>query len=337
MSSRSSSRWQRWVDLWDHREHPRVLGSIRILLGLVLLYDFLHLWQLGLVEPLFAPHESGGISNVMERPQVPLIYQWFPVSAGTAVGLHFTICISALFFTVGLFTRLSGLILLLSLAQSAQIVPLGDRGIDLMVRNVLFLLLFSQCGAWASLDARRKTGSVWGDGKAISAWPRHLLIVQLVVMYFTAGVQKVGMDWMPMGGFSALFVVLQDPAVARADFSWLSSIYPVTQLASATTMLFEWLSPFILLTYHFRNTPEKTGRLRRFYKRFTPHYYWIAIGVLLHVGIALTLALGIFPFAMLALYPAFFHPDEWQKLLDAIANRLPFSKRETLITTETDQ
>ena len=326
MTSSHPSRWQRWVRLWDHKEHPRVLGTVRILLGLVILYDFLHLWNLGLVEPLFAPHESGGISNVMERPESPLIYQWFPVSASTAWGLHITICVSALLFTVGLFTRLSGVVLLLGLAQSAQIVPLGDRGIDLMVRNVVFLLLFSQCGSWASLDAKRKTGSFWGDGSPVSAWPRHLLIVQLVVMYFTAGVQKVGMDWMPMGGFAALFVVLQDPAVARADFSWLSSIYPVTQLASATTMLFEWLAPFVLLTYHFRNTPEKTSRVRSFYRRFNPHYYWIAIGVLLHLGIAVTLALGIFPYAMLALYPAFFHPDEWQKLTKFVGRRLGIAK-----------
>ncbi|MEC7242286.1 MAG: HTTM domain-containing protein [Myxococcota bacterium] len=321
MTPKPLSRWQRWVALWDHKEHPRVLGTIRILLGLVLLYDFLYIWHLGLVEPLFAPHEIGGISNVMERPKSPLIYEWFPESTATAWGLQLAICTSALLFTVGLFTRLSGAILLLCLAQSAQIVPLGDRGIDLMVRNVLFLLLFSQCGAWASLDARRKTGRFSGDGSAVSAWPRHLLIVQLVVMYFTAGVQKVGMDWMPMGGFAALFVVLQDPAVARADFSWLSSVYPITQLASATTMLFEWLAPFVLLTYHFRNTPGKTSRLRTFYRRFNPHYYWIGIGVLLHLGIALTLALGIFPYAMLALYPAFFHPDEWQKILHSIAGR----------------
>ena len=326
MNASSKTRWQRWVELWDHKEHPRVLGTIRILVGLILLYDFVHLWNLGLVEPLFAPHSSGGISNVMERPVAPLVYQWFPVSESTAIGLHVTICVSAFLFTIGLFTRISGLVLLLGLAQSAQIVPLGDRGIDLMVRNVVFLLLFSQCGAWASVDAKRKSGSFWGDGKDISAWPRHVLILQLIVMYFTAGVQKVGMDWMPMGGFAGLYVVLQDPAVARADFSWLSSYYPLTQLATATTMLFEWLSPFVLLTYHFRNTPEKTGKMRRFYRRFTPHFYWIGIGVMLHLGIAFTLALGIFPYAMLALYPAFFHPDEWLNLGIRLRSRLPFRK-----------
>lgn len=323
MSTNPKGRWQRWVDLWDHHEHPRVLGTIRILVGLVLLYDFVHLWQLDLVEPLFAPHAEGGISNALERPEIPLIYKWLPVSSATALGLQVTICSAALFFTIGFLTRFSGIVLLLALAQSAQIVPLGDRGIDLMMRNVVFILIFSRCGAWASVDAKWKTGSFWGNGDAIPAWARHILILQLIVMYFTAGAQKVGMDWMPMGGFSALYVVLQDPAVARADFSWLASWYPVTQLATATTMLFEWLSPLVLLTYHFRNTPEKTGKVRRFYQRFQPHFYWIAVGVFLHLGIAITLALGIFPYAMLALYPAFFHPDEWLRMGQRLKKRSP--------------
>ena len=87
-------------------------------------------------------------------------------------------------------------------------------------------------------------------------------------------------------------------------------------------MLFEWLSPFVLLTYHFRATPERTGRVRRFYAKWKPHYYWIGLGVMLHLGIAMTLALGIFPFAMLALYPAFFHPDEWLNFGERTKNRL---------------
>ena len=318
-------RWKGWVEMWDHHEHPRVLAIIRILVGLVLFYDFAYLWNLGLVDTLFAPHTDGGISNVLDRPSLPLIYQWFPQSAETARTLHILICTSAFFFTIGLFTRTSGLVLLLLYAQSAQIMPAGDRGIDLMMRNVVFLLLFSRCGDWCSIDARRKTGSFFGNNKIAPAWPRHLLILQLVVMYFAAGVQKVGMDWMPMSGFAGLYVVLQDPAVSRADFSWLANWYPVTQLATATTMLFEWLAPFVLLTYHFRATPEKDGRVRRFYQRWNPHYVWVAVGVFLHIGIAFTLALGIFPYAMLALYPAFFHPDELEKMKNRILSKTRFA------------
>lgn len=318
MTATPPSRWERWVQLWDRYEHPRVLGLIRLLVGFVLFYDFFHIGQLGLAETLWAAPSEGGISNVMERPSLPLLLQIFPASATTANGLHIALCLSAFCFAVGCFTRISGIVFLLLYAQSALIIPLGDRGIDLMMRNVVFLLICSECGAWGSVDAKRKTGNWFGNGGDIPAWPRHLLILQLVVMYFAAGVQKVGMDWMPMGDFSALYVVLHDPAVVRAGFSDIDSLYMMTQLATATTMLFEWSSPLLILVYFYRITPERPGRLRRAFNRWNFHWYWIAVGVLLHIGIAVTMALGIFPYAMVALYPAFFHPDEilalWRRL-----------------------
>jgi hypothetical protein len=38
---------------------------------------------------------------------------------------------------------------------------------------------------------------------------------------------------------------------------------------------------------------------------------WIGVGVLFHIGILLTLQLGIFAPAMLALYACFIHPEDW--------------------------
>jgi hypothetical protein len=39
--------------------------------------------------------------------------------------------------------------------------------------------------------------------------------------------------------------------------------------------------------------------------RFRPDDVWVGFGVAFHLGIAATLDLGIFPWATLALYPAF--------------------------------
>ena len=59
-----------------------------------------------------------------------------------------------------------------------------------------------------------------------------------------------------------------------------------------------------------------------FFLRFDVRLWIVAVGAILHVGIAVTMQLGIFPWAMLALYPAFFHPDELQGLRDAVTARL---------------
>jgi hypothetical protein len=42
-------------------------------------------------------------------------------------------------------------------------------------------------------------------------------------------------------------------------------------------------------------------------------HLYLVLGAVFHVGTHLTMRLGIFPFAVLALYPAALHPDEWSR------------------------
>ena len=300
-----------WISLWDHKEHPRTLALVRGAVAAAILVDFLRIAQLDLTVPLFGPHAAGGISNVMERATPPLLYRWFPAQASTAVLAHAGVCVSALAFGLGLFTHFFGVVLMLIYAQLALVLPFGDRGIDMLLRNTLLVLVFSQSHTWGSLDAWRKTGRMGGSGEPIPAWPRHLMVLQLVVMYTLAGVQKLGLDWTPLGGFSAIYIILADPAIALFDHSgWSRALYPVTQLATAGTMLFEWGAPAVGLVYWYRATPERSGQLRAWSNTRNPHFWWLAFGLVLHLGIGATMALGVFPWAILGLYLAFFHPDE---------------------------
>jgi hypothetical protein len=300
-----------WIALWDLKEHPRTLALVRMAVAMVILADFLRIAHLDLVVPLFGPHDVGGISNVMERTIPPLLYRWFPATSGTAVAAHAGVCLAALAFGLGLFTRVAGVVLLLLYAQLALVIPFGDRGIDLLLRNAVLILVFSDSHRWGSLDARRATGSFAGDGQDVSAWPRHLLVLQLLVMYTLSAMQKLGLDWTPLGGFSAIYVILADPAIALFDHSgWSRTLFPVTQIATATTLLFEWSALFVGGVFWYRYTRDRPGRLRAWCVKRNPHHVWLACGVVLHLGIAATMALGIFPWAVMGLYLAFFHPDE---------------------------
>jgi len=302
-------RW--WLDLWDHREPPWVQALIRVLLAAVILFDFLEIGALGLVETLWATPELGGIPDPLDRTRVPLLYRWLdptPAVAWLSWGL---VVGCALTFGLGLATRASAVALLLSYAHTAQIFPAADRGIDLLLRNAVAILALSSCGRAFSLDARRRGGSWRGDGALAPAWPRHLLVLQLVVVYASAGIQKIALAWWPAGGFTAIYVVLQDPTIGRFEPSWLEWAAPLTRLGTAGTMLFEWSAPLMLVAFWFRATPERGGRLRRLCARLRLREVWVAGGGALHLGIAATMNLGVFPFGMLALYPAFFHPDEF--------------------------
>jgi hypothetical protein len=302
---------QAWVRLWDHHEHPRSMAAIRVGIALVVLFDFLLMARLGLVEEVLGPASAGGWGDPLAYDPVPWIYQVLPATTGTAWVLWGVIVTLCVLVAAGVFTPVSIALLVLCWAQMKGILPPAERGIDHLLRNVLCILFFSQSHAAASFDAWRRTGSFWGDGRDVPAWPRHVIVLQLVLMYFAAGVSKVGFDWMPWGGFSALWIILQDPTMSAVDLTPYPWLYPATQLMTAATMSWEWSAPVVLLLFWWRHTSDRPGRLRTFANRYKLLWAWLSIGVTFHVLLAVTLELGIFPYGMLACYPAFFHPDEW--------------------------
>ena len=313
-----SRLWGRWVALWSRTERPTTLAVLRILLPLVVLADQLTVLHLGLVETLWAPADAGGIGDPLGASPPPLLYRFFAATPTTAVVAFWVWVASTLSFCAGLFTRTSGLLMVLIYAQLANILPGGDRGIDMLLRNALLLLALGASGATLSVDARRRTGSWLGDGALAPAWTRYLLILQLIVVYFTAGMQKVGFAWLPVGHFSALYIVLQDPALAKTAGMDLEPWFWLTQIATATTVLWEWSAPLLGLALIYRDTRTRAGRLRALFNRLDFRALWLFIGVLFHIGIHLTMRIGIFPFAMMALYVSAWHPDElhglWRRL-----------------------
>jgi hypothetical protein len=314
MIARIGAGWTWWVGLWARREAPHVLAIVRIAVALVILWDFATVWHLDLVTTLWGMPEVGGLGDVLSRKPVPEIYQWLPPTAATAWGAWLLMVAALVCLAAGLFTPLAALVALLVSSQLAQVLPLGDRGIDLMLRNVLMLLAFSGAGRVWSLDAllfrKGLPRRLFGASDTVLAWPRYLLVLQVLVMYFAAGIQKTSVTWWPMGSYGAIFLILQDPSIASFRFGWLERVFPLTQLASASTMVFELGAGAVASTWWFRDTRTRPGNMRALFNRLELHKWWLVIGISLHVGIAMTMSLGIFPFAMLALYPAFFHPDE---------------------------
>ncbi len=303
--------WAWWRALWAGDEHPRVMAIIRILVGLVFLYDLALVWHYHLITPLWGPGDAGGIGDPTNRARVVELYRWFGESVHVARWAFRVLVGAVVCFTLGLFTRPMALLAVLIYAQLARVLPDADRGIDMLLRNVLFIYVFVPAGRFWGADAR-----LFGPLQRIPAWPRRLIILQLVVVYFTAGIQKTAVAWWPWGGFSALYVVLQDTAIARIPFSWLRQVYPVTQIFTAITLVFELLACLVPLAFWYRATRQRAGWLRAQFNRNTVvTRWWLPLGVFLHLGIAASMQLGIFPWVMLALYPAFFHPDEVARAL----------------------
>jgi hypothetical protein len=183
----------------------------------------------------------------------------------------------------------------------------------MVFRVVLVILALSRCNARWSLDAwvARRLGRP--PPAEVPAWPRYLLMLQLVWIYFSGGMNKAGAEWGPFGGFTALADALTDPHVARFDPSWLAIAYPVTRVATAATMLFELGAPLYLLSYYFAATRGEPGRVRAAWNRVHARWIWLGLGISFELGIAITMRIGDFPWGMLALYPVLLLPEELQR------------------------
>lgn len=301
--------WRTWRALWAGDEAAGVLSLIRVLIAVVLLADLVEVWRLHLIIPLWGPGDAGGMGNPAQQRVPPELYAWFGNTVAVGRGAFFVLVGSLVCLALGLLAQPAALVALLVYAQLALVLPGADRGIDMLIRNVLLLLTFVPSGRTFGLDAL-----LFGRLDRSSSWPRRLLVLQLVVLYFTAGLQKAAVAWWPWGGFSALYLVLQDPAVARIPFESLRQVYPFTQLLTASTMAFEWGAGLVPLLYWYRHTRLRGGWLRAQFNRLEPLRPWLVLGVAMHLGIAATMHLGIFPWTVLALYPALFHPDELRRL-----------------------
>jgi Vitamin K-dependent gamma-carboxylase len=312
--------WRAWVALWDRREDALALALVRIGVALVLLYDFTLIWRLDLASALWAAPPDGYAS-----PYDGWAARWLGRGPDAAHALWLAATISLAAIAIGALTPIACAMFLLVSAQLAHLGPDGDRGIDMMLRLAVGILALSRCNARWSIDAAllRRLGRPLS--REVPAWPRYLLMAQLVWIYWSAGMNKSGAEWGPLDGFAALGNILSDPHFARFEPGWIAAAHPLLRLATAVTIGFELTAPIYLVLHYFAATPDRGGRLRRLAGRLHLRWLWLGIGAAFHLGIALTMTMGIFPWGMLALYPALLLPRDLSRLGARLSGVRPVS------------
>ncbi len=297
----------RWIAFWDRRERATSLAFTRVLVGSILFLDMLLARYRGAAAALLAPPPFGMGTGA---PAVPSFLPAPTASADDHVAVLFwaLVLITSLMFACGALYKAAGLLLTLAIVNFARFDPNGDA-IDTLYRVVVPILTLSRANACFSVDAwiGRKLGRQ--PPAMVPAWPRYLLILQLLWMYFSAAHCRDDAAWWPHGGFVAIANVMVDPHFARFPPGSLASFYPLTRLGTAASMAFELSAPLMVLFTCFRK--EGGGSFGAFVRKWRIRAVWLATGAALHLGIALTMTLGMFPYGVLALYPLFFHPDEY--------------------------
>ncbi len=294
--------WSRWESLLATREGPETLALVRALLGCVLVGHLVRLWALGAVDLVWIDRAHGGLRAL----------DAWPFAAATppvTYGMLAATVAAAFAWTVGAWTRVSGVLTWLGFRWLADVNGSAGGSYDEVFLDALFVLLWSGCGATWSVDA------VWaarrGDVVArVSAWPRWVLLGQLVTVYASTGLHKLSVGWLPVGPRDALWYILAQPDWQRRAMQLPAWAFPYTQAATAFTWCWEVGAPVLLLAAWARRTQARGGAWRAWMSRVDVRVPWLAAGVLLHVSVEALLEVGPFSLAMLALYPVAWSPSE---------------------------
>ncbi len=308
-------RWRALVRLLSRREQGTSLALFRIAVALVMLYSVLTVVLHGLTYVLWVDRAYGGMRTV--RPGFWLLGLFGEVTPTVMGGLIAVSLFSSVAMLLGWGGRATTLLALWSY-RSVSTAGMSSGGYDSMIFDAAWLLVLSQSTATLSLDTKLRTGR-WSSSRRIPAWPRYLVILQLVVVYLATGLQKASASWFAADGYSALYWFLQDPTWIRFNTEWTVAGYVLTQLATFVTWHFEVGAPLLLLAYYYRYTAGRAGRVRAWFNRISSRKIFAAIGISMHLGILLLLDMGPFSFISISYYLCLLRPAEANELLARVA------------------
>jgi hypothetical protein len=274
--------WRWWLDCTSREIDPLPLALVRVLVPLAIVFDLLQAARLGMVTAYWRTADAGGLSRF--SGENAFVDDLSPLWGGP---LTWLVCvISMSLASLGIATRPAILIGLLAYAQLGHLYPPGDRAIDRLLRTVLLVLLFS--GAHRRLSLWQHLRGIPAAIR-IPAWSSALIRYILVLMYLGAGFHKIGSDpgWLNPNTPNPIYRILTDPLAGKLDPMTFAGWHGVSYALSVGTIALE-CTGFLILTRH---APR-----------------WAVLGATMHLGIAVTMHLGMFSWGMLSLYPLLFAP-----------------------------
>jgi hypothetical protein len=270
-----------WRHFWFQPIPPHSYALLRILIGLVGVLTIVGAWNA-------AFWELEGI--------VPLAAAWglgpwltaHGLGAALGLGLRWTLLALYTCFLVGVATELVAPLVFVGSAAMLWWNWLPYSAAQQLLHQLTLPLVFADCGAVWSLDARaRARRGETSPPRDEPIWPLRLLQFHLALLYMSAALWKLpNADW--RSGL-ALHYVLNNPIYQRMPGPVPAAFFRAT--VGLTYLTFYWELAFPVLVWVRRMRPPM-----------------LAIGVALHLGMWATLEVGAFTPTILTAYVAFLDP-----------------------------
>jgi len=293
-----------WNRFWYTPADPTLLGLIRLLTGLMLVYTHL-VWGLALND-FFGPSSwlSPALVRTMHAGQYVVSF-WFWVPARAMWPAYAVSMAILVLFTIGLWTRVTSALALLVAISFANRVPAALFGLDQINIMLTLYLTIGPSGQALALDrwlAVRRLGprATPPRPSAGANLAQRLIQVHMCVIYLFAGVTKLqGPSWWSGEAMWRAFANLE---YQSRDMTWLAWHPWLVNLMTHVTIL--WEISFCVLIWKPRWRP-----------------LMLVGAVLLHVGIGACLAMWTFGLIMLVGCASFLPNDVIRGLAASLAAR----------------
>lgn len=259
-----------WAAWWEGRVPAARYAPLRVGLGLVLLVQWLTLWPVAGLQ-----FDAQGLGAAQVGAAWGHV-RWTALDGLTGWQVPALLGVGvalALAFTAGRAARLTGAALFALDVLLLHRSNYWQDGSDCLARCLLFFVCFAE---------PRREGPIW---------PLRMIRIQIAIVYLATAVWKLrGHDW---HDGTALYWALQDPRYQRfsLDAALATAVgQQLAALATWATLAIELALPALLLVPRTR----RAG---------------LALGVGLHLGIWLTMRIGLFSPLMLVSYLAFVERD----------------------------
>jgi len=275
-----------WNRFWFQPQPTSTLGLFRIAYGLLVT-----LWTLSLLPNLFAffgrngilpeyPREGVGAWGVLQLSgSTPLLIAVFAVLLVGAVAL-----------TVGFHSRIAAVVVWVGVLSFTHRNPLVGNSGDELIGNVALFLALAPSGASLSLDRWRSVGRdrFW-EFPARAPWALRLVQIQLSAVYLSAVWDKVQGEMWRNG--TAVSYALRIADVGRVPTpGFVTHSIVISELMTYGTLALELSLPILIW-----------NRVAR--------PWVVTLGILMHMGIDISILVGFFSFMMIVCYLSFL-PEE---------------------------
>jgi len=297
----------KWLKAFDRamfgQVSPVTMGVLRIVTGFLTLLDFLFManqftdWftEKGYYPVWQAQKWASGDLN--------LNLLWNVTDSRITLALFVLTCVAALTTMLGLWTRVSSIVLFLLVVTFHHRCPDILNSGDTLLRQMVFFVMIAPSGAACSLD---RLFALW-KGKAplepmlVSAWPQRLWQFQVTVVYFTTVWHKwTGTHW--RDGTATWFV----PQLREFERFPVPSFFDHQPMVAVTT----YLTLVIELGIAFFAYSKPVRK------------YVLLAGVVLHAAIEYRFNIPLFAFVMTSTYLSFYDGDEVTAWAKGLGQRL---------------